>query len=280
MSTTLAPTGRSGFGNGTSAGNGTQAVDRAAALVALVVEADEPLSFTEMVEVTGLARSTTSRLLAALEANHLLERDAAGCYICGPLFALYAARHDPWSQVARLAEPILHRIGAATRETVNLAIARGDTVVQLAQVNATYMLGARDWMQVDVPPHCSALGKVLYAYDCLPVPDGSLSQMTEHSFSTSVALRSEIATIRRRGYAATREELEIGLDAVAAPVHGRNGNVIAALGVSGPSARLRAQLDEVGAMLSEHSSALSQLLRRRSPKEGTKDGPRKAWHDT
>ena len=247
--------------------NGAQAIDRAAQLLALVVEADEPISFTELAGETGLARSTTSRLLAALEANHLLERDAAGAYICGALFALHAARHDPWSQVARLADPILQRIGAETGETVNLAAPRGDTVVQIAQVNATYMLGARDWMHVAVPPHCSALGKVLYAFDCLPIPDGALEQLTDHSFATSAALRSDIETIRRRGYATTREELEIGLDAVAAPVHGRDGNVIGALGVSGPSARLRGQLDEVGRLLREHGDSLSQVLRRRMRKE-------------
>jgi DNA-binding IclR family transcriptional regulator len=248
--------------------NGTQAIDRAAQLLALVVQADEAINFTDLAQVTGLARSTTSRLLAALESNHLLERDRGGAYIAGPLFALYAARHDPWSQVARLAQPILQRIGATTGETVNLAVPRGETVVQIAQVNATYMLGARDWMQVTVPPHCSALGKVLYAFDCLPVPENPLEQLTEHSLASSAALRADMATVRRRGYATTREELEIGLDAVAAPVHGRDGNVIAALGVSGPSTRLRGQLPEVGQLLIDHSSSLSQVLRRRIPKEG------------
>lgn len=248
--------------------NGTQAIDRAAQLLALVVRADEPISFTELAEETGLARSTTSRLLAALEANHLLERDPAGAYISGPLFALYAARHDPWSQVARLAEPVLQKVGADTGETVNLAVPRGETVVQIAQVNATYMLGARDWTHVTVPPHCSALGKVLYAFDVLPVPAGPLRQLTEHSLADTDTLRADLATVRRRGYGITREELEIGLDAVAAPVYGRDGTVVAAMGVSGPTTRMRGQLDEIGRLLRDNASALSQVLRRRMRKEG------------
>jgi len=247
---------------------GTQSIDRAGQLVALVVQADEPISFTTLVEESGLARSTTSRLLAALEANHLLERDLDGAYVSGPLFALYAARHDRWTQVARLAEPVLQKIGAETGETVNLAVPRGDTVVQIAQVNGTYLLGARDWMHVTVPPHCSALGKVLYAYGCLSVPDGVLEQRTDHSIAEVAVLLGDLATVRRRGYATTREELEIGLDAVAAPVRGRDGNVVAALGVSGPSARLRSQLDDLGRLLTESSSELSQVLRPRVPKEG------------
>jgi IclR family acetate operon transcriptional repressor len=248
--------------------NGAQAVDRAAQLLTLVVEADEPISFTELFEDSGLARSTTSRLLAALETNHLLERDANGAYRSGALFALYAARHDPWSQVARLADPILRQIGAETGETVNLAIPRGETVVQIAQVDSTYMLGARDWMQVTVPAHCSALGKVLYAFDALPLPAGRLEQLTVHSLATSEALRSDVSSTRRLGYAVTREELEIGLDAAAAPVHGSHGDVIAALGVSGPSARIRQNLDELGPLLMKHGDSLSQVLRRRNRTKG------------
>ncbi len=251
-----------------SSTNGTQSVDRAARLLTLVVEADEPISFTELAEEAGLARSTTSRLLAALENHRLLERDASGYYVAGALFALYAVRHDPWEQVVRLAEPTMERIGAETRETVNLATARGDTVVQIAQIDTTYMLGSRDWLQVAVPPHCSALGKVLYAFDCLVAPDGELEQLTDRSLATSTDLAAEIGLIRRRGYAVTHDELEIGLAAVAVPVSGLNGDVVAALGVSGPSARLEGQLDDVGRLLKEYGGSLSQLLRRRMRKEG------------
>lgn len=239
---------------------GAQSVERAAQLLTLVVQADEPISFTELVDDSGLARSTTSRLLAALEANHLLERDAGGAYRCGALFALYAARHDPWSQIARLADPVLRAIGVETGETVNLGVARGDAVVQIAQVDSTYMLGSRDWMQVNVPPHCSALGKVLYAYDCLPEPHGALEQLTPHSLATAESLHRQIVSIRANGYATTREELEIGLAAVAVPVRGVDGRAVAALGVSGPSARLGSKLDLVGRHLIRHGESLSQIL--------------------
>lgn len=247
---------------------GAQAVDRAAQLLTLVVQSDDPISFTDLVEDSGLARSTTSRLLAALEANHLLERDANGAYSSGALFALYAARHDAWSQVARVADPILREVGAATGETVNLGVPRGETVVQIAQVDSNYVLGARSWVGVTVPPHCSALGKVLYAHDALPLPTGPLEQLTENSLSSVDALSQQIVAIRRRGYALTREELEIGLDAAAVPVRGPDGAVIAALGVSGPSARLGANLDEIGTSLIKYGSSLSHLLRPRIRTKG------------
>jgi DNA-binding IclR family transcriptional regulator len=253
--------------NGGSQGtHGTQAVDRAALLIDLVVRAEEPLSYTELVEETGLARSTTSRLLAALERTELLERDDNGLYVAGPLFVLHAALHNPWPQVARLAQPVLQRIGERTGETVHLGVARGESVVHIGQVESTYLLAARDWNQVDVPAHCSSLGKVLYAYDCLPLPSHEPEQRTDQTVGLAT-LRAQLEEIRHRRYATTFDELEVGLSAIAAPVEGRDG-VIAALGISGPTARLQDRVDQIGRLLIEQSDELSALLRRRTHKEG------------
>jgi DNA-binding IclR family transcriptional regulator len=259
-----------------SAGGGTQAVDRAAALVDLVIRASEPVSFTELTDETGLARSTTSRLLAALERTDLIERDATGGYVAGPLFALHAAIHDPWPQVARLARPVLEAVGDLTGETVHLGVARGADVVHLGQVESTYLLSARDWNQVDVPPHCSALGKVLYAFDVLPMPVGRLERRTENTITTRETLATELATIRRRRYATTVDELETGLSAIAAPVEGKEG-VICALGVSGPTARLQNRVDHIGRLLVEQADSLTALLTRPTR---LRTGPRTSQHPT
>lgn len=253
---------------------GTQAIDRAAALVSMVVHADEPVSFTELAQESGLARSTTSRLLTALERNRLLERDGSGYFRSGPLFALHAARHDPWAEVVRLVQPQLQRLGDVVRESVYLTIPHGRTAtMQIAQVDASYVLGARDWSAVDVPPHCTAAGKVLYAHDCLDLPAGDgpdrlLARVTARSLGSRAELVEDLAEVSRRGYATTDQELEIGLCAVAAPVHGRDGGVIAAVGVHGPSARMSRQLDQVGQLLAEHARAVSALLVRPTRKEG------------
>jgi DNA-binding IclR family transcriptional regulator len=130
-------------------------------------------------------------------------------------------------------------------------------------VDATYLLGARDWTSITVPAHCSALGKVLYAFGCLAMPSGPLEQLTRNSLATAAALRRESARVRERGYAVTREELEIGLDGVAAPVRGADGEVFAALGVSGPSGRLGTDLDELGTLLVKHADSLSDQLQRK-----------------
>ena len=245
--------------------SGTQAVDRAAALIDLVVRAPDPVSFTELAEETGLARSTASRLLAALERTELLERHPSGGYVAGQLFALHAAIHDPWPQVARIAHPVLEEVGSRTGETVHLGVARGVGVVHIGQVESTFLLSARDWNQVEVPAHCSSLGKVLFAFGVLPVPPGRLERRTDRTVATRDALAAELEAIRQKRYAATVDELETGLSAIAAPVEGKDG-VMCAIGVSGPTARLQDRVDPIGRLLVEQSDALSDLLGRRRPR--------------
>ena len=252
--------------NGT--GTGTQAVDRAALLVSTVVRADEPLTFADLQEECGLAKSTTSRMLSALERTGLLERNETGSYVAGRLFWLYAARHDPWEELVRLARPTLEEIGEDTHETVHLSVARGDRVVQVVQVDSRYMLGSRDWTEVDVPVHCSALGKVFLAYGALPIPDGPLERPTEATLSDADDLRRDGERTRRRGWAVTADELEVGLCGVAVPVYDHRGQLVAALGVSGPTPRMEGRLDELGRQLLEHAAQLSTLLRGRTRKEG------------
>jgi DNA-binding IclR family transcriptional regulator len=253
---------------GTVAANGTRAVDRAADLVSTVVRAEDPMSFADLQEASGLAKSTTSRMLTALERSGLLERDADGSYVAGSLFWLYAARHDPWEELVRLARPAMAAIGEETQETVHLSVARGDRVVQVAQVDSRYLLGTRDWTDVDVPSHCSALGKVLHAWGVLPVPTGPLEALTAATVTEPERLRRDGEQARRRGWAVTEDELEVGLTGVAVPVHGARGDVVAALGVSGPTPRLEGRLDELGRRLLDSAAELSTLLRGRTPKEG------------
>ena len=157
-----------------------------------VVHADEPLTFADLQEACGLAKSTTSRMLTALERTGLLERDASGSYVAGSLFWLYAARHDPWEELVRLARPAMEAIGEDTHETVHLSVTRGDRVVQVAQVDSRYLLGTRDWTEVDVPAHCSALGKVFLGWGVLAVPDGPLAAQTAATLTDPEQLRLDV----------------------------------------------------------------------------------------
>jgi DNA-binding IclR family transcriptional regulator len=129
-------------------------------------------------------------------------------------------------------------------------------------VESTYLLSARDWNQVEVPAHCSSLGKVLYAFGVLPLPPGRLERRTDRTVTTREQLAGQLDAIRRTRVATTIDELETGLTAIAAPVEGKDG-VICAIGVSGPTARLQDRVDPIGRLLVEQAGALSDLLGRR-----------------
>ncbi|WP_332663417.1 IclR family transcriptional regulator [Aeromicrobium sp.] len=247
--------------------NGTQSLDRAAELLSLVVRAEEPISYTKIVSQTGLARSTASRLLQGLERNGLLERDRDGAFRGGALFAHYANKYDRTEALVAAAQPSLDRLADATGETVNLAVARGDTVVQVAQIDSSFMIGASNWVGIDVPPHCSALGKAMYAFGALPLPKRELERRTPTTITDPDEFKAELELVRERGFAITRGELEEGLDGIAAPVVGVDGHPLAALGVSGPAFRIEESLHSIGDLLVAESEQLTRLLARRIRKE-------------
>lgn len=241
--------------------NGTQAVDRAAQLVALVVRDQGPVSFTELTLRTGLARSTASRLLSALERSGLLGRDDKGAFVPGPLFVHHAARRGDDDDLARLSLPAMEGLRNLTGETVNLGVVRGGNVVQIAQVDSRYLLASRDWVGVEVPSHLSALGKVLYAHRQLELPSGPLRRITSRGPASAADLRTELTDIRSRGYAVTIDELEVGLTGIAAPVL-VGSECIGAVGVSGATARLGSQAANLGPVVMRHARALATTIDR------------------
>jgi len=260
-------------------------------LLAQVVHGSEPVSFTELTAASGLAKSTTSRLLMALERHHLVRRDDDGRFWPGELFVRYAWRGTAGADLVAVAQPFLARLGEQTGETINLGIveqaganagvaaraggggAGGDTaggsggssrrtstggssanggtadmmVQQIAQVDSRYMIGGTNWVGLAVPLHCSALGKVLLAYGAASMPTEPFEARTVRTITTRAALTTELAEVRRRGYAVTDEELEPGLVAVAAPVFADGAAAIAAISVSAPAVRLTADMIPVTA---------------------------------
>jgi IclR family transcriptional regulator, acetate operon repressor len=246
--------------------NGTQAVDRAAQLLVRVVHCPEPVTFTELTAASGLAKSTTSRLLMALERNGLVQRDTRGRFRPGEVFVSYAWRGGAEAGLITVAEPFLDRLGDATGETINLGVASRGMVEQVAQVDSTYLIGGTNWVGLSVPLHCAALGKVLLAYGAASLPPGRLVRRTGRTITSRDALQADLAEVRRRGYAVTNEELEPGLVAVAAPVYRAGAPaggpaVVAALSVSGPATRLTARrVPAIAAQCVAEANALSAVL--------------------
>ncbi len=229
---------------------GTQAIDRAAQLLVRVVESARAPSIGELAEREGLPKSTTSRLVAALERQGLVQRlGDRGRLRPGPVLLRYASR-DGAGTLVELAGPSLRRLAEASGETINLAVPGPDGVEHLAQEDTEHLVGVTDWVGRRVPFELAANGKCFLAYS------GQDSS-------------AELQQIRARGYATSVDELELGLSALAAPVFGPGGEALAALSISGPTSRLTSErIAQLAPLLMEEATRLAERLGHRDHARG------------
>jgi IclR family transcriptional regulator, acetate operon repressor len=211
---------------------GTQTINRAAQLLTLVLESERPRGLTELADDAALPKSTASRLLGALEREGLIQqRGRRGRFEPGPVLRRFVHR----GQLVELAQPRLDALSEVSGETINLAVPGPLGVEHLAQVESRHFLGTGQWVGRRVPYHCTAVGKVLIAFG--GAEPGPLEPLTPVTIADPDQLATEVARVRRNGYATAVDELETGLSSLAVPVV----DGMAALSISGPTLRLDAQ---------------------------------------
>jgi len=239
---------------------GTQSIDRAASLLVRVVESGRPLAVGELAHETGLPKSTTSRLLGALERQGLVQRTAdRGALRPGPVLLRFAQR-DGAADLLELAAPALELLARETGETINVAIPGPFGAEHLAQRDSAHFVATTNWVGRRVPHHVAANGKVFVAFGAAQLPD-RLDRFTPATITDREELERQLEIVRRRGFATAIDELELGLAAMAAPVRGAGGDVIAALSISGPAGRLTAErIERLAPLLIEQARRTSELL--------------------
>ena len=244
-----------------SAGDGAQAIDRAARVLVRLVESDEVVTLTSLMEDTQLPKSTAARVLRALERNGLAQRRRGGGFRPGPVLVEYARRDSSVGDLATLAWPFLEQLGQLTGETVNVAIPTPGGVARVAQVDSNHPLGAGNWVGSRIPIHASSMGKVFMAFGAAQPPFGRLAKLGPNTITDLSDLLAELEEVRRRGFATTWEELDAGLCSVAAPVRGSRGAVIAALSVGAPTVRTSPErLTDLSAHVVREAGALSDAI--------------------
>jgi DNA-binding IclR family transcriptional regulator len=247
-------------------GNAVRSVDRAAALLLALGESPGAAGVTELARRLGLHKSTASRLLATLEKRGLVEQDdETGKYRLGLVVIRLAERAERTLDLRGLALPELERLARVTHETVGLGVIDGDQLLTVAQVDGPNLIAVGDWTGRATPLHCVASGKVLMAAlaerEVVRIVKRGLARYTERTIVDLDPLLEELARIRRRGYATAIGEYELGLNAVAAPVHDARGQVIAAVDIWGPTFRLTPRrIPELAAQVRETAAAISVRL--------------------
>jgi IclR family transcriptional regulator, KDG regulon repressor len=226
---------------------GVQSLGRAFAILEEIARHREGIGLADLSKRVALHNSTTFHLAKTLVSLGYVrqEKETKRYRVGRPLFALAASSLDEIEMVS-LATPILEDLARETGESSHFAVRMGDAVVVIARTSGPGAFQLADRVGVVRPAHCTALGKVILAAlrpDQLQrfLERTELKPSTEKSITEIPALLREIEDVRASGIAFDDGEFNLEVRCVAVPVMDFTGQVIGALGISGPIWRLSLQ---------------------------------------
>ncbi|MVU83336.1 helix-turn-helix domain-containing protein [Nocardia sp. ET3-3] len=242
-----------------------QSVDRALTALEIVAKLGSA-GITEIAAELGVHKSTVSRLMAVLEARGYVEQlSDRGKYRLGFTVVRLAGSSSAHLDLRRQSQDLCDELAARVGETTNIAILDSDRIINVAEAVGSAGIALRTWIGQSCPAHATSSGKVLLAD--LPAADlrsrlrKRLESFAPNTVTELAVLQTQLAEVRAQGWASCEEELEIGLNAVAAPIRDSDGRIIAALSVSGPSYRFAAQrFPEIAQQAVEAADAISRRL--------------------
>ncbi len=225
-------------------GNGVGGLDRAAAILAAFDGSHRELTLATLVARSGLPRSTAHRTADKMIKLGWLDKPHDRYRIGNRLFELSGlapVRHELREAVL----PFLQDLYTATRTTVQLGVLQGTQILVVEKITGHRPMPMLSQVGGMIPAHCSGLGRAILAYSDAAVIDevveAGLARRTPRTITSPTALRRELAAVPDRGLAVDREEGNIGVTCIAAPVFGPLGQVVAALSVTGPSSLVRVE---------------------------------------
>ncbi len=243
---------------------GTQAVRRAVELLKAFPLDRPERSLSELALSVGLNRTTAYRLLSALQSEGLIERHGVA-YRLGPEMMALGARAAGAGHLRAAARLAVAGLAEETGETVTVEVLVGREVVILDEAIGRHLVGTVPSLGTRWPAHATSTGKVLLA----SAPDETiagflaepLERLTPRTIVDPATFRRELARVMDKGHAVTWEEVEVGFIAVAVPIRGATGAVVAALSVGGPKSRFpNERVADLAAHLPASANRVSERL--------------------
>jgi len=234
-------------------------LDRAAAILGAFDAAHRELTLAALVARCGLPRSTTHRAADRMIRLGWLDKPADRYRIGNRLFEI-ASLAPIRLELREAVSPFLQDLHTATRNTVQLGVLDGTQILVVEKITGHRAMPMLSQVGGVIPAFCSALGRAILAYSEPEVIDaalaGPLPARTPRTLTNRIAIMRELTTVPERGWAIDREEGNIGVSCVAAPIFGPLGAVVAALSVTGPSQLVRA--DRIGPAVRLAAAAASR----------------------
>lgn len=225
---------------------GSQAIDRALGILLCFTLATPVLQLKDIANQTGLTMPTAHRMLKALQKSGFIVQQAAdGSYRVGPAvvnLAGVALNATTKSSLAAIAMPYLDELRNETGETAGLHMPWDDGRVCVAEAESRHLMRMASGVGRTFPWHAGAASKALLSGE---TPEGREAILDDAGWQRFAAatpqdrtrLLTELDAVARDGYALSISETVDGASAIAVPVRGPNGDVVAAVNVTGPSVR-------------------------------------------
>jgi DNA-binding IclR family transcriptional regulator len=217
-------------------------LDRAAAILGAFDATHRELTLGALVARCGLPRSTTHRTAERMIRLGWMDKPEGRYRIGDRLFEI-ASLAPLRLELREAVLPFLQDLHTATKITVQLGVLKGAEVLIVEKITGHRPIPVLSQVGGLIPAHCSALGRAILTHsDSVTIDavlDAGMVARTPRTLTSKEAVLRELAAIPSRGWAVDREEGNIGVSCVAAPVFGPLGTVAAALSVTGPSAAVR-----------------------------------------
>ena len=196
------------------------------------------LGTNEVGRRTGLNASTASRQLATLAAAGLVAHvEETGRYRLGPRLVELGNAALAGLDVRELARPHLRALAAATGETSTLSVPGEPDAITIDFVQSPSSVQSVARVGRPSIAHATATGKIALAFGEVELPPGPLRAYTARTVVDRERSPARSTTARERGYAEALGEREDDLNAIAAPVLGASGELVAVIGLQGPASR-------------------------------------------
>lgn len=208
-----------------------RALERGLDILCCFQGASTPIPLTTIAGNVDLSLSTTLRILGTLEKKGFITRDeATKRYSLGPSLLGLTSAAQRMNTLSMAALPFMQELNAKHDETITLYIASGMQRVCIQRVDSSQTLRQVVSIGDILPLDVGAGGKVLTAW----LMEKRKEDLATYSPTLSAATLEQV---RQTGYATSFNERGEGIYGVAAPVRDSSGEVVAALSLSGPTAR-------------------------------------------
>jgi IclR family transcriptional regulator, KDG regulon repressor len=242
----------------------SQTLLRGLKILELTASGKSDLPIRELAKEANLPRSIVHRLISTLQSEGYIQKNTAnpGYHLGSKLWSLGCAAIQGL-EVREVARPYLENLSYKTNELVALGILDGREVVYLDKIDCSQAVRAYIPIGGRAPAYCISTGKAILAHrgeDEVLRMASSMKKFTVHTV-VGTALKKHLAESRKRGYSINFGEWHEDLGGVASAIRGREGNVVAAIGITVPIHRLaKENIDPLGRLVMKAAAEISHEL--------------------